>query len=214
LRPIENPQPLLETPANLRCCTRGARSRDRVPTKPGETTVASRKAVAVGWDRLGRRPFPIAHIIQTFGPLTDGREGAEFLLRRSVHARGGWFGVVPGAAAASLLATLSFASLCLCSDEPSVVRASLDGCGASAQRHVDLAASVEAAGDACLGPCLDVRMLAAGVPGDERQPVSAPGLVAATDWMASGRSRHSPLPARPRENSRTPGHLDYTILRC
>lgn len=136
-------------------------------------------------------------------------------MRRAAHIRGGWFGVVPGAAAASLLATLSFASLCLCSDEHILLQPFAEGCGLAAQRHVEFAPSVEGAGgDACLGPCVDVRVLAAGAPGDERAPVAAPGLVAASPWPVSDRPHLSPLRASFRESRPTAGHLDYTILRC
>lgn len=144
--------------------------------------------------------------------MSQQRKG--IMPRRAAHTRGGWFGVVPSAAAASLLTTLSFASLCLCSDEPVLVQPFLDGCGLAAQRHVEFAASVEAAGDECLGPCVDVRMLAAGAPGDERPSIPAPARVAAPDWSASDRSNLLPLPAPPRESAGTAGHLVYTILRC
>jgi len=131
-----------------------------------------------------------------------------------MRARGGWICVVPGVAIGSLLAMLSFASLCLCSDERMIVQPFLEGCGLAAQERVELVANVEAAGDACLGPCVDVRMLAAGAPGDDRPPVAAAALVAAPHWPASDRSHLASLRARPRDRRRAAEHLDYTILRC
>lgn len=136
------------------------------------------------------------------------------MLKRSAHARGSWLRVVPSVAAASLLATLSFASLCLCSDEPVLVRPSLEGCGLAAQRYVEVAASADSSGDACLGPCVDVRILVAGAQGDDRPPVAAPATLAAPHWAASDRSLSSPFWLRPRDGRRAAEHLDYTILRC
>jgi hypothetical protein len=79
---------------------------------------------------------------------------------------------------------------------------------------VELAVGVEPAGEACLGPCIDVQILAAGTPGEERPSISAPGLVPAPDWSSGDRARFSPLPTRRRESPGTAGHIGYTILRC
>lgn len=128
--------------------------------------------------------------------------------------RGYWRRVVPSATAASLLATLSFASLCLCGDECIVAEPLLEGCGLPALQHHELHASVEVEDEACLGPCLDVLMLATGSPGDERPSAPAPGLVAAPDPAAPDGSRPSPLPALPRGRPGIAGHVGYTILRC
>lgn len=122
--------------------------------------------------------------------------------------------MVPSVAAVSLLATLSFTSLCLCGDEGFIVQPYLDGCGVAAPQPAELAAGVEAAGDACLGPCVDVRVLAAGAPGDDRPPVVAAAVLAASHWPASDRSLLSPLRLRPRDSRRAAEHLAYTILRC
>ncbi len=124
------------------------------------------------------------------------------------------FSVVSSVAAASLLATLCFASLCLCSDEPMPGRSFLEDCGPAAQGHVEVAPLVEASGDACLGPCVDVRTLAAGALGDYRPPAAAAMLVAAPHGSVGDRPQPVPLRARTRDNRPSAEHLDYTILRC
>lgn len=133
--------------------------------------------------------------------------------RRAVRKRGRWLDVVPSAAATSLLATLSLASLCLCGDDGIRVQSFLDGCELAGQQHAEFAVHVEGSDDTCLGPCVDVRILAAGAPGDERPPVPAPGLAAAPDGLVSDSTQLSLLEARPRAGRLTAEHLDYTILR-
>ena len=142
--------------------------------------------------------------------------GTEFVRRGSAHTRRGWFGVVPCAAAVCLLAMLSSTSLCRCGEEGIIVQPYLDGCAAAAQRYVEIAADadVEAVGDACLGPCVDVRMLAVGAPGDDRTSVAAPALLAAPHRPTRDRFRLSPLRDRPGDSRRAAEHLEYTILRC
>jgi len=154
------------------------------------------------------------HTIQVIQPLTDGRVRGAGSVRRSTHTRAGWLGVVPSVAAAFLLATLSFASLCLCSDEGVVAQSYLDGCGGADRQQVELAAGVDTTGDVCLDRCLDVRLLAAGTPGDDRPQVAADAIVATRHGPASDRSHLSLLQARPRGSRHAARHLDYTILRC
>jgi len=134
--------------------------------------------------------------------------------RRAVRTRGGWLDLVLSFTASSLLATLSLASLCMCSNERVRVQPFLDGCGLAGRQSVELTAHEAPPGDACLGPCVDVRVLAAESPDRERQPVPAPGLVLARAGLASDAIRLSPLRARPRNDGLTARHLGYTILRC
>jgi len=134
--------------------------------------------------------------------------------RRAVRTRGGWLSFVLSLTASSLLTTFFLASLCMCSDERVLVQPFVDGCGLAGQPDVQLTAHVEAPDDACLGPCVDVRVLTAGAPDGERQPVPAPGLVAAPAGLDNDAIRLSLLPARSRNDGLTARHLGYTILRC
>lgn len=132
-------------------------------------------------------------------------------MRTGKGERGGWFGVVTRAAAVSQLTTLSFVTLCLCADDPASVQRLLEGCGPAAQ--LERAVGAELAGEACLGPCVDVRMLAAGPPGDDRPPVVA-ALVESPQGPTREGAHLSPLRARSPDRRPTAGHLDFTILRC
>lgn len=185
------------------------------PATPGSTCDCSqpmesdRRARSSGG--LGALELTVVSLAAILGaPTRHGRT----MRMRAPRTRGGWLGVVPGAAAASLLAILSFTSLCLCSDDSIIAQPFADGCGLAAQRRAELTADGAPTDDPCLGPCVDVRVPTAGASGDDRSPTTAPGLAPAPSWPTRNTSHLSLLRSRPRDSRRTTEHLGYTILRC